>query len=88
LGEVGRAVSSTLDLKGVLKAIVDRAVELSGTEADLIFYFRKDTGRFELGETTGVDEQAIERYRRSTSARRRPVLAKPLQPASPCKRPI
>jgi GAF domain-containing protein/anti-sigma regulatory factor (Ser/Thr protein kinase) len=64
LGEVGRAVSSTLDLKGVLKAIVDRAVELSGTDAGLIFYFRKDTGRFELGETTGLDEQAIERYRR------------------------
>jgi GAF domain-containing protein/anti-sigma regulatory factor (Ser/Thr protein kinase) len=64
LGEVGRAVSSTLDLKGVLKAIVYRAVELSGTEAGLIFYFRKDTGRFELGETTGLDEQAIETYRR------------------------
>ena len=30
----------------------------------MIFYFRKDTGRFELGETAGLDEQAIERYRR------------------------
>jgi GAF domain-containing protein len=39
LGEVGRAVSSTLDLKGVLKAIVDRAVELSGTEAGLNLLF-------------------------------------------------
>jgi signal transduction histidine kinase len=29
----------------------------------LMFYFRKDTGRFELGETTGLDEQAIERFR-------------------------
>jgi GAF domain-containing protein len=32
LGEVGRAVSSTLDLKVVLKTIVDRAVDLSGAE--------------------------------------------------------
>ena len=64
LGEVGRAVSSTLDLNVVLKTIVDRAVALSGADASLIFYFLKDTGRFELGETTGLDEQAIERYRR------------------------
>jgi GAF domain-containing protein len=64
LGEVGRAVSSTLDLNVVLKTIVDRAVELSGADGALIFYFRTDTGRFELGETTGLDEQAIERYRR------------------------
>jgi signal transduction histidine kinase len=64
LGEVGRAVSSTLDFKVVLKTIVDRAVELSGADASLIFYFRKEIGRFELGETTGLDAQAIERYRR------------------------
>jgi signal transduction histidine kinase len=64
LGEVGRAMSSTLDLNVVLKTIVDRAVELSGADASLIFYFRRDAGRFELGETTGLDERAIERYRR------------------------
>jgi hypothetical protein len=52
LGEVGRAVSSTLDLKVVLKAIVDRAVELSITDGGWIFYFREDMGRFELGEAT------------------------------------
>src|SRR5262245_46036056 len=49
LGDVGRAVSSTLDLKAVLKTIVSRAVELSGTDGGSIFYFRKDIGRFELG---------------------------------------
>jgi GAF domain-containing protein len=60
LGEVGRAVSSTLDLEVVLKAIVDRAVELSGTDGGSIFYYRG--GRFELGETTGLDEKAIARF--------------------------
>ena len=62
LGEVGRAVSSTLDLKVVLKTIVDRAVELSGTEGGSIFYYRD--GRFELGETVGLDEEAIARFRK------------------------
>src|SRR5262245_41454762 len=62
LGDVGRAVSSTLDLKVVLKTIVDRAVELSGTDAGSIFYYREQVGRFELGETTGLDEEVIERF--------------------------
>src|SRR5215831_9445183 len=44
LGEVGRAVSSILDLKAVLKTIVDRAVELSETDGGSIFYYRKETG--------------------------------------------
>jgi signal transduction histidine kinase len=62
LGEVGRAVSSTLDLKTVLKTIVERAVELSNTDSGSIFYFRD--GHFELGETTGLDDEAIARFRK------------------------
>src|SRR5262245_6738576 len=62
LGEVGLAVSSTLELRTVLKTIVDRAIELSSTDAGSIFYFRND--RFELGETTGLDEEAVARFRR------------------------
>src|SRR5438270_4240556 len=46
LGEVGRAVSSTLDLKVVLKTIVDRAVNLSGTDGGSIFYYRPKVGGF------------------------------------------
>ena len=64
LGEVGRAVSSTLDLNLVLKTIVERAVELSGTDAGSIFYYRPQTRRFELGETVGLDEEKIARFRR------------------------
>jgi GAF domain-containing protein/anti-sigma regulatory factor (Ser/Thr protein kinase) len=64
LGEVGRAVSSTLDLKTVLKSIVDRAVELSGTDAGSIFYYHKATGSFELGETTGLDEDLVAKFRK------------------------
>jgi GAF domain-containing protein len=63
LGEVGRAVSSTLDLKVVLKTVVERAVELSGTDAGSIFYYRQDTSRFELGETVGLDEETVSSFR-------------------------
>jgi GAF domain-containing protein len=59
LTEVGRAVSSTLDVKVVLKTIVDRAVDLSSTDAGSIFYYRPEVGRFELGETAGISEDII-----------------------------
>jgi GAF domain-containing protein len=64
LGKVGRAVSSTLDLKIVLKTIIDHAVELSGTDGGSIFYYREDVGQFELGETSGFDEDVVETYRK------------------------
>ena len=50
-------MSSTLDLKVV--PIVDRAVELSGTDGGSIFYFREDIDRFQLGETAGLDEDVV-----------------------------
>ena len=93
LGEVGRAVSSTLDLKAVLKTIVSRAVELSGTDGGSIFYFREDIGKFELGETTGLDEEVIEKFRRLDIAAGQTGLGeaiasgKPLQVADITKRP-
>src|SRR5262249_19853291 len=37
LGEVGQAVSSTLDLQTVLTTIVGRAVQLSGTDCGIIY---------------------------------------------------
>jgi len=64
LGDVGRAVSSTLNLKVVLKTAVERAVELSGTDAGSIFYYRPEVGRFELGETAGLDEEVIAKFRK------------------------
>jgi signal transduction protein with GAF and PtsI domain len=64
LGDVGRAVSSTLDVKVVLKTIVDRAVALSATDAGSIFYFREEIGRFELGETAGLHDEVVARFRK------------------------
>jgi GAF domain-containing protein len=64
LGEVGRAVSSTLDLRIVLKTVVERAVQLSGTDAGSIFYYHNENGSFELGETIGLTEAVIASLRR------------------------
>ena len=57
-------MSSTLDLKVVLKTIVERAVELSGTDAGSIFDYRQEAGRFELGETSGLDEEVVASFRK------------------------
>src|SRR5215510_6457625 len=47
-----------------LKTIVDRAVELSGTDGGSIFYYRKDVEAFQLGETSGFDEELVARFRK------------------------
>jgi len=46
LGEVGRAVSSTLDLETVLTTIVSRAVQLSGLDGGVVFEYKEDPGEF------------------------------------------
>ncbi|MGE0851615.1 MAG: GAF domain-containing protein, partial [Hyphomicrobiaceae bacterium] len=93
LSEVGRAVSSTLDLNIVLRTIVNRAVELSATDGGSIFYFREQTGRFELGETTGLDADIVARFRKLDIAAGQTGLGEaivnrgPLQIADITKRP-
>jgi GAF domain-containing protein len=39
LGEVGQAISATLDLRTVLSTIVARAAQLSGTDAGVIYEY-------------------------------------------------
>ena len=46
LGEVGRAVSSTLDLETVLSTIVSRAVQLSGLDGGVVFEYDEPTEEF------------------------------------------
>jgi signal transduction histidine kinase/DNA-binding response OmpR family regulator len=51
LGEVGRAVSSTLDLQTVLSTIVARATDLAGCEGGLIYEYDEATTTFHLRAT-------------------------------------
>jgi signal transduction histidine kinase len=57
LGEVGRAVSSTLDLETVLTTIVSRAVQLSGLDGGVVFEYDEAAEEFvqrAQTETSGV----------------------------------
>jgi signal transduction histidine kinase len=60
LGEVSRAVNSTLDLETVLSTIVANAVQLSGTEAGAIYVFEEVQRGFHLRATYGMDRQLID----------------------------
>jgi GAF domain-containing protein/anti-sigma regulatory factor (Ser/Thr protein kinase) len=53
LGEVGRAVSSTLDLGTVLTTIVSRAVQLSGLDGGAVFEY--DTGAEEFVQRAATE---------------------------------
>jgi signal transduction histidine kinase len=63
LGEVGQAVSSTLDLDTVLTTIVNRAVELSATDGGAIYEFDEVAQEFELRATHGMTPELIEAVR-------------------------
>jgi len=63
LGEVGQAVSSTLDLETVLTTIVSRAVQLSGTSAGAIYENDEATQQFHLRATHHMEEELVQVYR-------------------------
>jgi signal transduction histidine kinase len=73
LGEVGRAVGSTLDLETVLTTIVSRAVQLSGLDGGVVFEYDEAAEEFihrAAAETGGVLAQARRgvRYRKGEGA--------------------
>jgi signal transduction histidine kinase/HAMP domain-containing protein len=59
LAEVGRAVSSTLDMETVLQTIVTRSVQLSGTNAGAIWEYDDATQEFRLKATHEVEEDLV-----------------------------
>ena len=63
LGEVGRAVSSTLDLHTVLTSIVSYAVQLSGTDAGAIYEYDEQSQEFQLRATYHMEQELIEALR-------------------------
>src|SRR5215813_3467002 len=67
LGEVGQAVSSTLELETVLTTIVSHAVQLSGTNAGIIYEYDEPTQLFHLRASYQMDEELVEAYRAAPS---------------------
>jgi signal transduction histidine kinase/DNA-directed RNA polymerase alpha subunit len=63
LGEVGQAVSSSLDLETVLETIVSRAVDLSGTDAGVIYEYDEGTQEFNLRASHRMEPEAVDGLR-------------------------
>jgi signal transduction histidine kinase len=57
LADVGRALSSTLDLDAVLHTIVTRASQLAGTDACSVFEYDGATEAFHLRASHNLDEE-------------------------------
>ena len=63
LGEVGQAVSSTLDLQTVLSTIVGHAVQLSGTSSGVIYEYDDATQEFHLRASHRMEHELVEAIR-------------------------
>ena len=63
LGEVGQAVSSTLDLQTVLTTVVAYAVELCGTEGGVIYEYDEESREFRLTATHNMHAELNEALR-------------------------
>jgi len=60
LGEVGQAISSTLDLQTVLGTIVARATELSGTDAGVIYEYDEQREIFVPRATEHLEAEIVD----------------------------
>jgi signal transduction histidine kinase/putative methionine-R-sulfoxide reductase with GAF domain len=60
LGEVGQAISSTLDLQTVLSTIVARATQLSGTDAGVIYEYDEQREVFVPRATAHLEAEIVE----------------------------
>jgi signal transduction histidine kinase len=60
LGEVGQALSSTLDLQTVLRTIVARATELSGTDAGVVYEYDEHREVFVPRATEHLEADIVE----------------------------
>jgi GAF domain-containing protein len=63
LGEISRAVSSTLDVETVLNTIVSRASQLASADGCSIFEYDEGTQQFELRATHNDDTEFVEALR-------------------------
>src|SRR5206468_12774289 len=63
LGEVGQAVSSTLDLEAVLRTIVSRATQLAGMDAGAIYEYDETREEFYLRTVDQYADDLVEALR-------------------------
>jgi signal transduction histidine kinase len=76
LGEVGQAVSSTLDLLTVLTTIVAHAVQLSGADAGTIYEFDDSSQQFRLRAAHGMTDEHVAAIRQMAIGLDDPVIGR------------
>ncbi|HXJ81620.1 MAG TPA: GAF domain-containing protein [Candidatus Methylomirabilis sp.] len=87
LGEVGRAVSSTLDLETVLTTIIRRANQLSGTDFGVIYEYDEATEQFRLRATENLAEDLVEILRTTPLARGEGAMGRAAEAREPVQIP-
>jgi signal transduction histidine kinase len=65
LGEVGQAVSSTLDLETVLTRITSHAVQLTGAAGGVIYEYDEDSEEFHIRGSHQIEKEFVEALRAS-----------------------
>ncbi len=85
LGEVGQAVSSTLDLQIVLSTIVGRAVQLSRTDCGIIYEYDEPTQEFHLRANYQMEEELVNAYRATPFVWDKEPLVERPKPENRCK---
>jgi GAF domain-containing protein len=65
LGEVGQAVSSTLDLETVLTRIASHAVQLTGAAGGAIYEYNEESEEFHLRGSHQIDKEFVDTLRAS-----------------------
>jgi len=63
LGEVGQAISSTLDLETVLQTIVSRALQLTGLDSGSIYEYDQQAQLFRLQAAENMQPEIVEHVR-------------------------
>src|SRR5215468_6330681 len=65
LGEISRAVSSTLDVETVLQTVVSRASQLAGSDGSAIYEYDDATEEFHIRATHNLDPHLVSALRAS-----------------------
>jgi nitrate/nitrite-specific signal transduction histidine kinase len=87
LGEVGRAVSSTLDLETVLTVIVAHAVKITGTDGGAIYEYDAPTQTFHLRVAHQMEAELVDALGPILPASARARWAEPGPRACPSRSP-
>jgi signal transduction histidine kinase len=87
LGEVGRAVSSTLDLETVLTTIIRRANQLAGTDFGVIYEYDEAVAQFRLRAAENLEEELVDVLRGTPLARGEGAMGRAAETREPVQIP-